>query len=475
MFSRTGNICSIAAVLTLLPVCQAIGKGASCTAAASATPLPAAQFEDGPTIAQEALLADFDAWLSNMHLFNPDLAVRADLHELDQVATRIRDELTGPMSRRQAWMHFAKLNPYLHDGHGGIQMPNYRAALEAHIKAGGRVVPFEVRFAHDGSLQVSRVSVDSRIKIGDTLLSLNGHETVDMISRMLALSIGDTSTGQRAWLEHRFAMLYWYLYGDTGDYDLIVQGSGKPCPVAVRLPGAATLPEVLKDREDPAGVFAWRILPGQVGYLRVDTFDPGLKGALDKITQEAFSNFKQHAVRSLIIDVRENDGGDDPLWEQDLVDHITGKPYRQLSHYEQRVTSDNADPGDVIGSVRRADYSQNFTPPAADPDRFTGPVYILDGPYSYSAAIQFIVAAQDFGIARIAGEETAAFACQTGQVKRIDLPWTRLSAATPLIAYTRPSGRGCKRGVIADIPIKINEVNPDETLNALVAHILRHQ
>jgi hypothetical protein len=62
-----------------------------------------------------------------------------------------------------------------------------------------------------------------------------------------------------------------------------------------------------------------------------------------------------------------------------------------------------------------------------------------------------------------------------GQVKRIELPWTGLSASTPIIAYTRPSGQGCERGVIPDVPILINEVKPEETLNALVAWIGSHQ
>jgi C-terminal processing protease CtpA/Prc len=268
-------------------------------------------------------------------------------------------------------------------------------------------------------------------------------------------------------------MLYRYLYGDTGQYDVTVQSTG--CPLVVRTMGGTTLQEELQSQPGAQEIFAWRIMPGNIGYLRVDAFDSGQKDALDKLTQTAFASFKEHNARALIIDVRENGGGDDPLWEQYLVNHFTTKPYVQLSHYVQRITKDNADPGDVIGTVHSAGYDKRFTPPADDPVRFNGPVYILGGPYSYSAAIQFMVAAQDFGLAKIAGEETAALSCQTGQVKHIDLPWTDLSASTPTIAYTRPSGHGCKSGVIPDVPIAINEVEPDATLNALVAWIGSHR
>jgi C-terminal processing protease CtpA/Prc len=437
--------------------------------------LPPARFEDGPTIATSALVADFDAWMSGMRALNPDLSIRANLQELNEEAARIRAELTRPMSRREAWQHFAKLNPYLRDGHAGVQMPAYREALEAHLKSGGHIVPIDVRFAPDGSLRVLKVaSGEAAIKPGDRVLAINGHDTAQMVAAMMPVSISDTPRSQRGWLEHRFAMLYWYLFGDTGQYDVDVQPAAG-CPHRVTTMGGTTLPEVLRSQNTAEELFDWRILRGNIGYLRTDGFHGDLKDAFAAFTRTAFAAFKDSKVRALIIDVRENDGGDDPLWQQDLVNHFTTKPYVQLSHYVTRITNANADPGDVIGAIKSEDYAKRFTPPPDDPIRFEGPVYILDGAYSYSAAIQFIVAAQDFGLAKIAGEETAALSCQTGQVKRIELPWTGLSASTPIIAYTRPSGHGCERGVLPDVAIAINEVQPDEALNALVAWILRHQ
>jgi Peptidase family S41 len=464
------------ALLGSLPAAAASSPAHSCPRIdTDSLELPPAQFDDGPMIAQPELVADFDAWISGMRALNPDLSIRSDMQQLSREADRIRRELTGPMSRREAWLHFARLNPYLRDAHAGIQIPDYREALEAHLRAGGHIVPIEVRFAADGSLRVFTVAPGAdAIKPGDRLVSINGHSAKEMVNTMLSVSIGDTPAFQRAFLERRFAMLFWNLYGDTGKYDVVVEAAQTSCPTRVQASGGSTLPEALQSRPTAGELFEWRVLPGNIGYLRVDGFDGNLKDDLAALTQAAFAAFKEHAVRALIIDVRENGGGDDPLWQQDLVDHFTSKAYAQLSHYATRVTKDNADPGDVIGTVQSADYTKRFTPPAVDPIRFSGPVYILDGPYSYSATIQFIVAAQDFGLAKIAGEETAALSCQTGQVRRIALTATGLSATTPITAYTRPSGQGCQRGVIPDVPITINEVRPDETLNSLVNWIGAH-
>jgi len=448
---------------------------ACCIVALPMPELPAPTFQNGPTLSQADLVADFDGWIAGMRALNPDLSIRVDMQVFERESARIRAALTGSMSRREAWLHFAQLNPHLRDAHAGIQIPNYRGALDEHLKTGGHVVPIEVRFASDGSLRVFTVAPGVEgVNPGDRLVSINGHGTDQMLAAMLSRAVGDTSAFQRAFVARRFAMFYWYLYGDTGQYDLVVEPARGSSPRQVRATGATTLPAALQPQRSAEDMFSWRILPGDIGYLRVDGFDGDKKDALAKVTQTAFAAFKARNARALIIDVRENSGGDDPLWQQDLVNHFTTKPYAQLSHYVIRITKDNADPGDVIGAVQSSDYDKRFTPPSVDPVRYSGPVYILAGPYSYSATIQFLVAAQDFHLAKIAGEETAAFSCQTGQVKRIDLPKSGLSAATPIIAYTRPSGEGCKRGVLPDVPIAINEVTPSETLDAL-DHWIREQ
>jgi len=260
------------------------------------------------------------------------------------------------------------------------------------------------------------------------------------------------------------------LYGDTGEYDIVLQSEGSPCPRALRLGGATTLPLALQPNPDAAELVTWRLI-GDVGYLRVDSFDSDVQGVLAGVAQQAFARFAKERVRAIVIDVRENGGGDDPPWQQSLMEYITPKPYAQLSSYAVRVTKENARPGETVGDVRHSTYDKRFTPTRDNPLRFDGPVYILVGPYSYSSTIQFAVAAQDFGVARIAGEETGGLACQTGKTRPVAMPRTGLVAVTPGIAFTRPSGEGCRRGVLPDVPLSVDGIDPDETLRALLGRI----
>jgi C-terminal processing protease CtpA/Prc len=466
-------------LLALAMVAAAAGAAAPAAAqqrcppaAASDLPaLPAPTFLDGPEISVAGLHSDFERWLADMAEINPDLSIRTDAAGLAQEAASIRSAITEPMTPREAWALFARINPHLRDGHSGIAMPQAKEALEAHVNHGGRTLPFEVRFARDGSLRIlSALAPDTGLTQGDRLISINGVSGEDLVEQMLARVPGETDRFRRASLSRRFGAHYWFLFGDTGQYD-IAFADRRGCLHTVRLDGAARLPVALQPNPAAQDLFEARVLPGRIGYLRVDTFAHEQEAALASFAATAFAQFRTAHVRALIIDVRENGGGDDPLWQNSIMNYITSQPYSQLSRFALRITRQNADPGDIIGDVQRSEYTRRRTPPENVSDRFTGPVYVLGGPFSYSATIQFMVAAQDFRVARIAGEETGALSCQTGQVRPIDMRHTGLFAFTPLIAYTRPSGAGCDRGILPDAPVEIDEVRPDRTLESLAARI----
>lgn len=430
-------------------------------------PLPAPRFPDGPTISAEGVRADLDAWMRGMAALNPDLSVRTDFDGMNRELEAVRAAITAPMSRREAWLLLARINPHLRDGHSGVLIP--AGLLAAHLAQGGRLAPVEFRFDANGVARVIAAPTQAPAG-GDRIVAINGVPVADIVAHFLARVPGDTEGFRRAYLSRRFAALYWFAYGDTGDYD-ITFADATGCEHTARVPGVTQAPASLQLEPNPAELFQHRIIGADIGYFRVATFDYEQREALAAEAIAAFDDFKASNVRAVIIDVRDNSGGDDPLWQQSLMNNITTTPYAQLSRYALRVTERNADPGDVIGSVQRSEYTRRFTPDAENERRFAGLVYVLAGPFSYSATIQFLVAAQDFRIARIAGEETAALSCQTGQVNTVPMPATGLRAFTPIIAYVRPSGAGCERGVIPDVAVAIDEVNPDRTLAALVERI----
>ncbi|MFN3511846.1 MAG: S41 family peptidase [Phenylobacterium sp.] len=413
-------------------------------------------------LSPETLRREFDGWIAAMAATHPDLAGRVDLAELRRAQVEVRAAIRQPMTADEAWRLFARLNPYLRDGHNGVLPADYRGRVQAHLDGGGRVFPFEVRISEAGELY----ALDADPAGPRRIRTIEGRPAGAVVERLLALAIGDTLRFRQAWVSRRFPLLYWQIYGDPGDYEI-----GLEARPARRVPGARALPVSAQPAPPAAQLYSRETLPGDIGYLRIDSFAGEHRDALARFARESFAEFRGRGVQALIVDIRENDGGDDPPWQESLMDHITAAPYAHVSRYAVRVTARNARPGETIGAIRRSNFEDRFRPSADNPNRMSAPVYILVGPFTYSAAIQFAVAAQDFSVAKIAGVETGALACQTGQTQAVPMLHTGLNAFAPRAAFTRPSGEGCERGVLPDVPIPVDETNPRAAVEALAQHI----
>lgn len=445
---------------------------ARCSDAGLPTSVHAPAFLAGPSIPAAEVRADFDGWLAQMAATHPDLGLRTDRPAFERVRGEIAASITRPMTAREAWLQFARLNPTLRDGHNGIAIGDREAVMKAHVAAGGRFVPLEVHLGSDDVLRVQTAPPGAAgLARGTRIAAINGHPAEQIVAEMMMRAAGDTPAFRREVVARRFPLNYWLLFGDTGNYAITVAAPGDRCPQQVIVEGATELPSLAPVAQRAEQEFGYKVLEGSIGYLRAGDFDPAFGDAFAAFTRRAFTELEARGIRALIIDVRDNGGGDDPLWQQGLVEHITRTPYTHVGWYAIRVTKKNADPGDVIGEVQRKENKRRIAPSAVDPLRFAGPVYILAGPFSYSSTIQFLVAAQDFGIARIAGRETGGLSCQTGQVTVLDMPHTGLRAYTPVAAFTRPAGHGCERGVIPDVAIDDVGLDPDRAPALLAREI----
>lgn len=475
MYSKS---CSKLLLITMLAACGSAAPrpvGPRCEAPAPG-PARAAVREpvlvSGPLLAADDIRADFAGWMSQLAELHPDLSLRTDMPAFERTRAEIQAAITGPMTQRDAWLLFARLNPALRDGHAGVQMPKRDALVQAHLDAGGRLFPFTVHLGGDGRLRVRDSGAEaSGVARGDRIVAINGRSADQIVRELMAITGGDSLAFRHELLARRFQIYYLLAYGDTHDYAITIE-SRDGCPREVSVPGAAVFPASRPLEIRAAEAFTYKILDGGVGYFKAGDFGPEYTDALATTAKQAFAAFKASGIRALIIDVRDNGGGDDPLWQQHLMEYITTKTYTHVGRFAVRVNKDNADPGDVIGEVQRKENKRRFTPSPDNPLRFAGPVYLLASAFSYSSTIQFLVAAQDFGIARIAGRETGGLSCQTGQVKRMAMPRTGLQAVTPVIAFIRPSGTGCQRGVVPDVALDDDGLDPDRAPALLARQIL---
>jgi C-terminal processing protease CtpA/Prc len=128
------------------------------------------------------------------------------------------------------------------------------------------------------------------------------------------------------------------------------------------------------------------MLNDSIGYLRVNAFNSYAKGgyleelhALEAALDAGFRDSEK--LRGLVIDVRRNSGGADPLGIE-IASRLTGTKYLAYS----KVTRNNID-----GPLHFTEPQESWVSPSPRPG-FRGPVVLLTGPDTISAGETFTMA-----------------------------------------------------------------------------------
>ena len=156
-------------------------------------------------------------------------------------------------------------------------------------------------------------------------------------------------------------------------------------------------------------VFQWRMLPGNIAYVRVLHFG----------NDSAAAGFREHfdeiaRADGLVIDVRENGGGNSSNGYQ-LLAMLTDQPFAGSSWQTREYLPTYR----AWGRPEGIHSEPAFEMPPDGTRHYAGPVLVLTSARTYSAAEDFVVAFDAMRRGRIVGEPTGG---STGQPLLFDLP-----------------------------------------------------
>ncbi len=413
----------------------------------------------------EELRADLEFIASEIRAHHPDPAHSVDAAAFERTMQALRAGLDAPLTRDQAWAALATLNPSFADAHLAVLYPNWRGAAEAHLAAGGTFFPFEVSIADDGTPVVTALLGGAPTPLaGRRIRAIDGADARKRTAAVLARTHGDTPAFRAELASRRWFFFDWKLFGAQADYEIAFEGAEAP----QRITASRATPAFLADESSFERQFAFETLPCKAALLTVSAFGWHDKPQFLAFTRDAFERIKDAGTRTLIIDVRANNGGDDDFWMEGILPYLADQPYRHGSGYRKRVLEKYRDEGEVAGEVVTGTIEDWIPPQLDNPLRFDGKTYVLIGRSTYSSAILFANVMQDFGFATLAGAAPTARAEQSGSVQQSALPNTGLVLGWPRFVLERPSGAAEPVLLTPDVVVEDDPLRPRSAVDALL-------
>lgn len=421
-------LCGLTVLTTALPV-HAASAGTVATASKALTE----QFSPAQLQADVASLQEFIA------ATHPDIRHSASPEQLARAYQEISASLTKSMTAHEFWLQAAKLNPLFNDAHWSVNLPETEHDLQTFIDRTGGVFPLEVHVKPDGELVVLALAggADTPWR-GATIESINGVAAPLLARQLLALRHGDTSMNRANLLGPMFQRMYAIAFGTPAEFNLQLKQNDKLTDLTLAASKRAAV--LGTSGKEFSADFSYQALNANTAYLKLGTFVLPDEQVVGAFTKDVFTKIKNSGAKSLIIDVRENRGGNDSVWLDHVMPYLADKPFRTGSHAKKKVIASRASAAEPAGEVIESELKTWYQPQLANPLRFKGKVVVLTGRRTYSSAVQFSNVMQDFDFATLAGEASYVRARSTGGIQYFTLPHSKLFIVVPRFWVARPKG-----------------------------------
>lgn len=474
--------------------------------ACASPPQEAPAADTVPLLTAAELRQDLDQLYDTLQAAHYDLYARRDRASYDALHARLRARLDQPLPVSDAQLEFQRFVAFGRVAHARIDLPFDRWA--AFREDGGKAIALSLRVQDDKVYVLSDPADAGGVAPGDQVLAIDDQPAPDWLSEVGGLVSADNPYLLHAQMEGLLPFLAWLALGEVDGVHLTL-ADGDVASRKVWLPAttradieaaeaAGRVPATL----DLSGRDA-RMLDDGIAYLRTGPFyddrpdadSPWDRSHFRAWLDQAFTQFIAAGATDLLLDLRDNPGGDNSFSDLVLA-WFADEPFHFSPAFEIRVSAAtvasnqarlealpedgggaSADMaalfrGQPMGSVVR--YEIPLTSPRQGP-RFEGRVHVLVNRHSYSNAVSVAAIVQDYSFGRVLGEETADLASTLGAMEHFTLENSGLRVGYPKARILRPGGDAAPRGVVPDValPRPVVEGPEDPVLKAALAAIRR--
>jgi hypothetical protein len=375
--------------------------------------------------------------------------------DMDAAFDRAAARLTEPMTTVEFYRLLMPVAALVKCGHTSVGLPR---EIQTEIGNTTLLFPLDVAVL-DRKIYVLRDhGTPDGAMAGGEILSINGLPAAKLLTEMFAATPGDgniqTSRARRIGIRGGgFPILLYTLMGISGPYEVAWRdGAGKDRKSTLTgITGPQRRERVKPPQRGPDNGSLSFVDDGRIAVLKVDGFGGTVKGdPLSVFFTKSFQEMQEKKSRALIIDLRDNGGGNDALGKQ-LLAHLLDSPFQ---YYESLIVNaldfsfrkytnqtrgfPEADfekrPGGRYQFIKHPNWGTQQ--PAKPP--FAGKVFVLINGASFSASCEF---ASNFHFRKrgvFIGEESGGgyYGNTSGGTAQVTLPNSKVITNVPLLTYT---------------------------------------
>ena len=437
-------------------------------------------------VAHNEAIEDINIAIAAMEECHPGLEIHLSKPEIQQIFSEWRSLTKEPVDLKTLYNHLLKGVSKIGDGHTDLlEGKRFQQEVPYHKN----ILPFRYKIIDDRVLIAEQIIQNAEIARWSEILSINGNVTTDILNTIYAHTPADGGNigFKRAYNAKIFGRQYAKFFGSTASYDLVLKNQeGLEQKVSVKAVHDSLVhqegyyEEPLKLEVNKEGNYAlFTVNTFQYNWIR--------NGGLDfhEFLRSSFKKLKKEKIENLIIDLRENYGGDNILgltlysflvqdnfkWMEPSTTKLIGeRSIATYSNYPEGKfqflnTHDVEDNGDgthqlLNGIDSKAEFNSDlmFKGPGAKPEniskfKFDGEVYVLTSGLTFSAAAIFTSKVASSERATIVGEETGGAHSQFcgGGFYRVTLPNSKFVLQIPFMKR-KVSGSAALDNSVATVP-----------------------
>jgi len=363
----------------------------------------------------KVLRSRYESNLANLYLYTS----KQRLDKLfDSLYLNIR-----PMTELEFYSHITPLSSAIKDGHSNIFISE-QATKQYNQQS--KFFPFNIYWTDNKMFITKNLSTDTTIHIGTEILSINGVSSKEVMTYLLTRQVRDGNNENYAlWiLNNYFRAYYSFHFGHPDNYTLTIKNADnleKKVIVAALLQqtiSSNNTSRYLKPTNDDT--YFHIDSTTNAAIFTIKTWDnKKLKKEIDFV----FSQLQQKNIDNLILDLRDNQGGNfSPAIY--LLSHLLNHPFQYFT--EIKSVKENTDTSQVLKS--RKEKLIRTHQPKKNP--YKGKVFVLINGGCFSNTSSFCSRLELYNRAVFIGEETGGnkvvFCGVFGSKANIVLPNTKI-------------------------------------------------